>query len=94
MDREREAPQETGQLEGRYANHFQVGHNAFEFLLDFGQFDTERQTVQFHTRIITVPVYAKTLFELLRASIERYTQTFGVIPGEADVTDTGTQPSV
>jgi hypothetical protein len=23
--------------EGRYANYFQIGHNAFEFIIDFGQ---------------------------------------------------------
>ncbi len=24
-------------LEGRYANYFEIGHNAFEFVLDLGQ---------------------------------------------------------
>jgi len=82
MDQDRGAPQEVGQPEGRYANSFQVGHNSFEFLLDFGQFDAERQAVQFHTRIITIPVYAKVLFELFRESVDRYEQRFGIIPKE------------
>ncbi len=73
---------ESGSLEGRYANYFTIGHNAFEFLLDFGQFYREDKEAQLHTRIITSPIYAKALFELLRESIDRYEQTFGAIPKE------------
>jgi len=36
-----EDPQETSKIEGRYANYFKVGHNAFEFVLDFGQYYPE-----------------------------------------------------
>jgi hypothetical protein len=36
-------------------------HNAFEFLLDFGQFYPESTERRFHTRIVTGPVYVKTL---------------------------------
>lgn len=75
-------PCDTGGLEGRYANYFQVGHNAFEFLLDFGQFYPESTQAQFHTRIVTGPVYAKALSETLQESIERYEQTFGAIRQE------------
>jgi hypothetical protein len=71
---------EAHQPEGRYANYFQVGHNAFEFVFDFGQFDAEQQGARFHTRIITAPAYAQTFFALLQESIERYTQTFGALP--------------
>jgi hypothetical protein len=82
MSWEDEDPQATDSLEGRYANAFQVGHNAFEFLLDFGQLSPESKRVRFHTRIITGPVYAKALLETLRGSVDRYEQTFGVIPKE------------
>ena len=75
-------PQDTGQLEARYANYFEVGYNAFEFLLDFGQFYLDGEKAQLHTRIITSPTYAKALLELLRASIDRHEQTFGPIPKE------------
>lgn len=75
-------PQETGQLEGRYANYFKVGYNAFEFVLDCGQFYPESKEAGLHTRIITSPIYAKALLELLRESIDRYEQTFGAIPKE------------
>ena len=33
-----EDPQETSRLTGHYANYCKVGHNAFEFVLDFGQY--------------------------------------------------------
>jgi hypothetical protein len=34
---------QAGALEGKYANYFKVGHNAFEFILDFGQLYLETQ---------------------------------------------------
>ena len=74
-----ESPPAIGKLEGRYANYFKVGHNAFEFLLDFGQFYAESQRARFHTRIIANPTYAKVLFDLLRESIAQYEQTFGAV---------------
>ena len=71
--------QDTAHLEGRYANVFKVGHNAFEFLLDFGQFYPETGAPQHHTRIITAPTYAKALLQTLRESIEQYERSFGII---------------
>ena len=70
-------------LEGRYANYFTVDYNAFEFLLDFGQFYPEGKEARLHTRVITNPIYAKALFETPRESIDRYEQTFGVIAKES-----------
>lgn len=72
-----EDPREAGELEGRYANYFKAGYNAFEFLLDFGQYYKEEEGAQLHTRIITSPAYAKTLLEFLRECIERYEEQFG-----------------
>jgi hypothetical protein len=63
---------------------FKVGHNAFEFVLDFGQFYPENAGAQFHTRIISNPVYTKALLHTLGESIEQYEQTFGAIPGETE----------
>ena len=51
MDHTDEDPQEAGRLEGKYANYFKVGHNAFEFVLDFGQYYPANGEAQFHTRI-------------------------------------------
>ena len=79
MTEERGDFRDPGHLEGRYANAFKVGYNAFEFLLDFGQFYPESERAQLHTRIITSPVYAKALWETLRESIEQYERSFGTI---------------
>ena len=73
---------DAGKLEGRYANSFKVGHNAFEFVLEFSQFYPQGGEVQLHTRIITSPVYAKALLKTLQESIERYEETFGAVQKE------------
>lgn len=67
---------DAGQLEGRYANCFKIGQNAFEFVLEFGQFYHESGKENFHTRVITSPDYAKVLFQMLYKSIQYYEQTF------------------
>jgi hypothetical protein len=72
--------QDNGQPNGRYANYFTIGHNAFEFLFDFGQNHTEARSAPLHTRIITTPVYAKTFLALLQESVDQYEQNFGAIP--------------
>jgi len=64
-------------IEGKYANYFQIGHNAFEFLLDFGQMYADGTEERFHTRIVTGPSYAKELLKVLNESIEQYEATFG-----------------
>jgi Protein of unknown function (DUF3467) len=79
MDHDNENSRDTSLLEGRYANYFEVGHNAFEFLLDFGQFYPDRQQARLYTRIITYPIYAKAMLKTLGESLERYEQTFGAI---------------
>ena len=80
MNEAGEASKQADQLEGRYANFFQVGHTAFEFLLDFGQLYPDGADEQLHTRIVTSPSYAKELLRLIRDSIEQYEQTYGKIP--------------
>jgi len=65
-----------------YANYLKVGQNAFEFIFDFGQIHLEDDDVQFHTRIITTPIYAKAFFRVLQDCIDLYEQEFGSIPDE------------
>jgi hypothetical protein len=79
MDLAHEASRDGRKPEGQYSNFFKVGHNAFEFVLDFGQFYPENGDAQFHTRIITSPIYVKSLLETLQQSIERYEEVFGLI---------------
>ena len=69
-------------LEGRYANYLEVGYNAIEFLLDFGQKYSEQGRM--HMRIITFPSYAKEFMRVLARSIEQYEQTVGPIQDYED----------
>jgi hypothetical protein len=60
-------------LEGRYSNYFKIGHNAFEFIFDFGQsYDDNRSIENIHSRIVTSPAYAKDFLVLLSHAIEQY----------------------
>ena len=69
--------------EGKYANYFAVGYNAHEFIFDFGQNYSENDQAELHTRIITSPTYAKTLFELFHRSIAEYEKAHGSIEDDA-----------
>lgn len=82
-------PESTAQPKGLYANYFEVGHTAFEFVLDFGQRYGDR-LAPCHTRIVTSPVYAHALLATLRDALEQYTAAFGE-PREPD--DHGKFPS-
>jgi len=73
------SPEGAEPLEGRYANCFSVGHNALEFVLDFGQFYPGGERQQMHTRIITNPQYAKALLDTLERAIDEYERAFGPI---------------
>ncbi len=68
-----------GDLCARYANYLTVGHNAFEFLLDFGQFYTDTAGASVHTRIVTNPMYAKAFLVTLTESVEVYEREHGEI---------------
>lgn len=66
-------------LEGHYANYFKVGHNAYEFVIDFGQYNVETDQAELYRRIVTSPYYARELLTVLLKSIEQYEQTYGAI---------------
>lgn len=65
--------------EARYANYFHVGHNAFEVVLEFGQYHEGVNRPRMHTRIIAAPAYAKALLELLASTIGDYEKLYGEI---------------
>jgi len=79
-------------VEGRYANYFEIGHNAFEFLLDFGQMYFEGPEGQMHTRIVTSPIFAKQLAETLNRALYQYEQTHGTVPNEVGEADSKARP--
>jgi hypothetical protein len=59
-------------FEGRYANCFRVGHNAFELLIDFAQCGPESRIATLHTRIIVSPMYGRVLLALLADSLRDF----------------------
>lgn len=73
-----------GTDEGRYVNHFEITHNAFEFFLHFGQLSGQDQKARMHTKIVISPFYAKRLMRVLRRAIRQYEQSFGRVPEAAD----------
>jgi len=83
---------EGDSLERRYANYFEIGHNAFEFLFDFGQMYFEGPEAQMHTRIVTSPIFAKQLAETLNRALYQYEQAHGLMPDEAGEADSEAQP--
>jgi uncharacterized protein DUF3467 len=68
----RQSSRNLSTKEGRYANFFQVGHNEFEFLFEFGQ-----QDGGIHTRIFVSPQYARVLSELLIETLRQHEFEFG-----------------
>ena len=56
-------------LEGRYANFFKVGHNAYEFVLEFGQLYEHEKAPVVHTRIITSSAYVRELLDIIREAL-------------------------
>ena len=66
------APSKQHREEGRYANAFQIGHNAFEVLIEFGQHEGG-----IHTRIYVSPQHARILSELLVDTLRQHERMFG-----------------
>jgi uncharacterized protein DUF3467 len=67
-------------LDGKYANYFQIGENALEFVIEFGQLYADEPAPLIHTRIITSPGYAVQLLALLEDALQKYEEQFGPIP--------------
>lgn len=83
MPNDNPSPTTEPLLEGRYANYIEIGHNAAEIVLVFGQFYTAQERPLMHTRIITSPQRARAFFETLRLALERYETAFGAIAVES-----------
>jgi Protein of unknown function (DUF3467) len=64
-------------IEGKYANYFQIGHNAIEFIVEFGQLYSDENFPLLHTRIITSPSYAKNLLKLLTEALAEHELHYG-----------------
>lgn len=73
-----------------YANYFEVGHNAFEFLIDFGQIDPRSGDVNISSRLALGPTHAKLFARLLQGAIEKFEDEYGLIPAVRDEEPLGT----
>jgi hypothetical protein len=62
-------------LEGRYTNYFQIGFNAYEFVLDFGLLYPP-DAGRFHTRIVTNSGVARDLSESLERSLRDHEREY------------------
>lgn len=87
MDQHQDSPSEPARSVGTlrpllasYANYFEVGHNAFEFLIDVGQIEPQTGGVQLMSRIAISPVHAKLLAQLLSRSIAQFEKAHREIP--------------
>jgi hypothetical protein len=78
-------PPDTGShvREGKYTNSFQIGHNAFEFVFEFGQ-SYDQQAELIHTRLVTSPVFAAQFSQLLAQALAQYENRFGPISLESE----------
>lgn len=73
---------------GVYANYFEVGHTAFEFVIDFGQSYSGKSSAC-HTRIVTSPIYARALLATLGRSLDEYAERFGDARDKTGKADSG-----
>jgi hypothetical protein len=71
---------------GRYANYFEIGFNAFEFVLDFAQRYGDGEPGN-RTRIVTGPAYAKALYGTLAQALQRFERTYGPIGADTGEPD-------
>ena len=63
----------------RYVNYFEVSHNAVEFLLDFGQYQPEAETVSVHSRMAFGPTHAKLLVTMLSRAMLEFEAQYGTV---------------
>jgi hypothetical protein len=71
----------------RYSNYFEVGHNPYEFLIDFGQYQPEAEGVLLHTRIAVGPTHAKLLATTLSRAVALHEAENGPIAEASDPLD-------
>jgi hypothetical protein len=71
-----------------YVNYFELAHNRYEFLVEFGQYrpgkEAERGMSVIHTRLALSPPYAKMLSELLSKATAEHEKAHGPIASIAE----------
>jgi len=77
-------------ITAEYANYFEVGHNAFEFLIDFGQIDPKSGDININSRLAVGPTHAKLFSRLMEGAVAQFEEQFGEIPDVRDDDPLGT----
>lgn len=75
---------DADRIEGRYANYLEIGFNAAEFVLDFGQLFRDAGLPSVHTRIVTNPAHMQSFHELVQGCLRSYRAQYGPIPALDD----------
>jgi hypothetical protein len=70
---------QKGRPKAEYANYFEIGHNACEFILDFAQLHNGDEYPKYVARIVSNPFYFKGLVTLLLQAIKGYEDCHGHI---------------
>jgi hypothetical protein len=65
--------------EARYSNYAEIGHNASEFVFDFGQVWFDGVPAGVYVRVVTSPDTAQRLYETLNEALSQYRVAFGEI---------------
>jgi Protein of unknown function (DUF3467) len=65
------AKNDVEDAEGKYANVFKVGFNAYEWIIDFGQ-QYPPAEARMHTRIVISVEFARNLRDVLDESMRQY----------------------
>jgi hypothetical protein len=79
MEQDKFESEDSGALNGVYADCFRIGHSAYKFVLDFGQEGPEKPTAIFHTRIVMGPDDAKVFLDTFKEAVRQYEGQFGRI---------------
>ena len=81
-------PASEGSRSGLYSNYFEVGYNAYQFVIQCGEGYADARPPALHTRIITGPTYAKALWTTLGNAVAEYEQEYGAL-STADLPPSG-----
>jgi len=65
--------------EGVYANFFVITNSPSEFILDFGRIVPGIPDARIYSRVMTTPMHAKQMLQLLEKNIQTFEQQFGEI---------------
>ncbi len=76
------------QVKPRYANFFAAQNTPNEFTFDYAMATLGSNEIEVHTRVVTSPIGAKQMVEMLMERVMAYEKQYGdiVIPGTPDET--------